>query len=76
MLKPCQWFLPADGGVGHLFPIIQSPSQARIKIVAIPGIFLFIHSFQKRASFFLPFCITCKVDTYFQKTKMMLYEKM
>ena len=76
MLKTCQWFLPA----GIMYPPINflpvkavdgKSYKTSIQIISVTQ-FLKTQGF----TFFLPFFNTCKVDTYFQKTKMMLYEKM
>jgi hypothetical protein len=76
MLTTCQWFLLVDFFVSHFFFSIQSLLMARQTIVSSPRVLQSINPLQNRASFFLPVFNTCKVDTYFQKTKMMLYEKM
>lgn len=77
MLKTCQSFFPAD----NICPPVvflhshyaDSKSSRSLKLQIFT---LDQSSLVKGIAFFLPFFNTCKVDTYFQKTKMMLYEKM
>ena len=74
MLMPCQCFLPADTMYPpykflHGKPVNRKShkffySQIFPTLLIIQGLLFF-------ALFY-----TCKVDTYFQKTKTMLYEKM
>ncbi len=76
MLKTCQSFLPAEFFYPPVISHQSNSSLAGQTLVIIPKILHSLNSLQNRGSFFLPLFNTCKVDTYFQKTKIMLYEKM
>jgi hypothetical protein len=77
MLKTCQWFLPA----GIIYPPFNFHPSGPVNGKSYDTFFSQNFTVNKISitqgiAFFLPFFYTCKVDTYFQKTKMMLYEKM
>lgn len=73
MLIPCQCSLPADAlDLPHDF-LHGNLLMSKYLLLSVPGISPL--SIIQGLLFFALF-YTCKVDTYYQKTKTMLYEKM